>query len=97
MGWDMMGFVATHLTGTPVAMQLLVPRSHSLTLALQIPALLKPPFFFQPPGAQLSNPSPPPLPSSSHLDQLDMRFELPHAGLQGTQRWGGGGAWGQGL
>lgn len=97
MGWDAGGWVGTHLAGTPGAMHLLAPRSHILALVLQVPAPLRPPFLFQPPGAQLSNPSPPPRPTSPHLDQLDLRFEPLQAGLQGAQRRGGGGAWGQGL
>lgn len=72
-GWDSRGRAA------------LGPRSHVLTLACQGPALPKPPFFFQPPWAQLSNPSPPPLPRSPHLDQLHVRFEPLQAGLQGAQ------------
>lgn len=53
----------------------------------------------KPTGAQLGPPSAPllPVPSSSHLDQLDMRFEPILAGLQGAQQRGGSGAGGQGL
>lgn len=38
-----------------------------------------------------------PLPISSHLDQLDVRFEPILAGLQGAQQRRGSGAGGQGL
>lgn len=75
-----------HVSGWhPMATLLLAPRSHLFALTLQIPALPRPPFFLQPPRAQLSNPLPPPPPSSPHLDQLDVRFEPLQAGLQGAQ------------